>query len=104
MKAWKHVKTMVNKPLASYPTTFDEDVEILKKSDLKFNKKMAVIFRKNEKNLLHYFAYLADKVVQLSTLTKKEAKQEISKWGNEKHYHPDCKVYFNTVFIPMLAE
>jgi len=75
VKAWKLIKDVSLANLSQYPTTYEEDVEILKEEDIAFNKRMCVLLRKGEKNVLNYFIFCADKAVELSSLSKKDTKE-----------------------------
>jgi len=72
---WVFLKDLCLEKLPLYQTTLEQDIEILKQDDITFNKRNCVLIRKGEKEILHYFIFCADTAVQLSKLSKKEAKE-----------------------------
>ena len=70
---WKFINKMADEALAKYPTTLDQDVEILQKEDkepfLGFNKRNCVVIRSQEKEILLFLKWCAEKVDYFSTMS-----------------------------------
>ncbi len=61
--------------MAAYPTTFDEDLEILeKRTDLTFNERNAVLYRSGEKKILFTLMFYAEKILPLLDMDFKTAR------------------------------
>jgi hypothetical protein len=73
LKAWKYVKAKSALYISQYPTTLDEDLELLKDETLSFNKRNCLLIRKSEKSILNYLIFCANKVAELGKLSKKDA-------------------------------
>lgn len=101
--AWNLIKVLVQQLLNRFPNTIEEDIQIIQKDDaehnLTFNEKNCVLFRKREKQMLHYFIFCADKANELKTMSVKDAKQHINLWeGEEKRW----MTYFKDDFCGLL--
>ena len=91
--------------LSRYPTTIDQDKELLKDqyNNEDINEKVkrnSILYRYNEKAALYFIkdcASKADKLSQLSSL--EEARKEIDSW----QANPGNRLaYFNHTFFPLL--
>ena len=51
--------------MSAYETTYDEDLEILKRTDLTFNERNSVLFRSGEKKILFTLMFYAEKNLPL---------------------------------------
>ena len=60
--------------MKKYPTSIEEDIELLKDESLTFNKKNCIMYRKSEKDILRYLMDCCDRVNELSKMTAKEAR------------------------------
>jgi len=103
LQAWNKIKEVALEALTKYPNTVEEDKEILEKDDmdhhLGFNNRNCILYRKAEKDILHYLIFCADKAAELVKLTAKEARQQINLWeGHDKR----CEPFFKDVFCPAL--
>ena len=73
MAAWKHIKKLAEEALKRYPTTLDEDLEILARDSnertLSNNIRNCIIYRKSEKAILHFLKECAAKAENLMKIT-----------------------------------
>ena len=53
-KVWGSIKELCEQALQKYPTTWEQDNEILKDESLTFNQRNCVLFRSGEKEILHF--------------------------------------------------
>jgi len=103
LATWNLIKETAQQDLDKFPNSLQDDIDLLAKDDedhnLTFNKRNCIIYRKGEKELLHYIILSAQKVDELSKLTQEQAKQAINSWqGHDKR----CEPYFNNVFLKLL--
>jgi hypothetical protein len=49
--------------------------------ELTFNIKNCILYRKREKEILHYFKDVAERVNKLVNLSQKQAKKEVNSWS-----------------------
>ena len=72
-KAWKLISSACDKNLSRYPTTLQEDIELLAKDDqepsLGFNIRNCILYRKGEKDILHYLKDCCDKIQKCVKMT-----------------------------------
>ena len=61
--------------LARYPQSLEEDMEILKRTDLTFNERNCTLFRSGEKEILAFLLEFADYVLKLLDMKFKDAKK-----------------------------
>lgn len=66
---------MSQEALSRYPTTLEEDMEILKRTDLTFNERNCTLFRSGEKEILVFLIEMADYVNNLLSMKFKDAKK-----------------------------
>lgn len=62
MRALKTLRVLCRDALLDYPTTLDEDLELLKDETLTFNQRNAIVYRKSEKLIYKFYIEFADKV------------------------------------------
>ena len=70
-----HLKRLAEEGIAKYPTTLEEDYEILKRDDLSFNNRNWVLMRSGEKEILNWILPFADTMIALFNLDPKELKK-----------------------------
>ena len=67
--AWRYIDKVCDEALAKYPTTLEQDVEIIEKDaeerKLSVNKRNCVLYRMTEKYVLHYLKDCANIVEQI---------------------------------------
>ena len=87
ISAWSYIVDKVTEILGQYQTTLEEDIDMLKQDEmdpkLSTNKKNCIIYRKNEKVVLHYILECSKKVGKIKDMTVSDAKQEIKTWPNK---------------------
>jgi hypothetical protein len=59
---------MAVEALLKYPTTYDEDLEILNNKDLTFNHRNCVLFRSGEKEILLFLIKTTERILSLFDL------------------------------------
>lgn len=67
---------MVKQAYEEYPTSLEEDYEILKREDLTFNQRNSVLFRSGEKEILSFFMRTLPKFLDLFEMDLKTARKE----------------------------
>ena len=65
--------------MESYPTTLDEDLVILQRTDLTFNQRNAVLYRSGEKKILFTLMFYAEKILPLLDMDFATARKTASK-------------------------
>ena len=65
--------------MAAYPTTLDEDLEILQRTDLTFNERNSVLYRSGEKKILFTLMFYAEKILPLLEMDFPTARKTASK-------------------------
>ena len=78
LAVWKKIKEYCEDGLAQYPTTIEEDLEILKREDLTFNQRNCVLFRHGEKEILAFLIELGDIVFKVLGEKFKDAKKIVT--------------------------
>ena len=63
IKVLKTLKLLCRDSLYDYPTTIEEDIELLKDDKLTFNQRNCIIFRKGEKVIFKFYINFFDKVL-----------------------------------------
>eukprot|EP00826_Nyctotherus_ovalis_P030738 TRINITY_DN24545_c0_g1_i1.p1 TRINITY_DN24545_c0_g1~~TRINITY_DN24545_c0_g1_i1.p1 ORF type:complete len:116 (+),score=23.71 TRINITY_DN24545_c0_g1_i1:96-443(+) len=58
IRVLKTLKVLCRDALLDYPTTLDEDLELLKDETLTFNQRNAIIYRKSEKLIYKFYICL----------------------------------------------
>ena len=83
---WRHIDKVCDEALKRYPTTLEEDIELLRRDQenagaLSYNKRNCILYRKSEKEVLYFFKDCASKVEKLAKMTEKEARAEVGRWN-----------------------
>lgn len=65
--------------MSLYPTTLDEDMKILERTDLTFNERNAVLYRSGEKKILFTLMFYAETILPLLDMDFKTARTTASK-------------------------
>ena len=60
-----------------YPTSKEEDEEILKREDLTFNQRNCVLFRHGEKEILTFLIAMAEVMEKILEMKFKDAKKVV---------------------------
>ena len=85
LKMWQRIKDDCAEVLKNYPTTVDEDKELLKDtSKFSFAEQNCIQLRYNEKLIMIYMVKTADIFLRLLLLSRKEANAEVNKMENFK--------------------
>ena len=95
-KVLQHAQAMAQKALGKYPTTLEEDTELLKSSSLTQNQRNCVLMRQGEKEILHWYLNLATKVLSLLDMPKKDVKKASKNSPYEQ--------YIQNSIIPLLKK
>ena len=76
---WKRIKKLALESLSFYPTSLEEDQEILDKDEkekyLSYNENNCVQYRFGEKKILNFLTDSADKFLELTTMSQRDAKK-----------------------------
>ena len=100
-RVWQAIKALAVLGLSRYPGTYDEDKEILKRTDLTFNERNCALFRSGEKEILIFLLDFADYVIKLLDMKFKDAK----KFTQSLPVHMNsCRDYLQNQCIPLLAK
>ena len=86
--------------LARYPTSYDDDLELLKKDDLTFNERNCYLFRSGEKEILIFLMEMADYVLNLLSMKFKDAKRHTQSLPAKMD---SCRDYLQKECIRLLA-
>ena len=70
---WKWIQVNVSAAQSFYPTTLEEDLEIVKSQEFTYNQRNCISLRIGEKKILKYFEDVSKKLVSLSKLSRQEA-------------------------------
>ena len=77
LKVWKLVIEKVESSLSAYKTSYEEDVEILKKDDadkgLTNQERNCVLLKKGEKEILMFLKDTAEAFIKMCSMSEKEA-------------------------------
>ena len=69
------IKSLCQVALDKYPNSLEKDYELLKLDSLTFNERNCVLFRSGEKEILHFLIEFSDYVLNLLSMTFKDAKK-----------------------------
>lgn len=87
---WKQITKIVDKALSEYPTTLDEDKELLEKdakeNSLSLNQKNCIRYRMSEKKVLHFLKDCSRQILEFANMTGEEATAEIERRENEEEF------------------
>lgn len=101
INAWKYISATVDKVLAAYPTTLEQDIQLLKEDDknpvFDLNTRNCIIYRKNEKSILQFFKDVA-KIVNKITQHKDRKGQLM----NYTVFPKGSENYFRGAFLELL--
>lgn len=86
--------------LARYPTSYEEDMELLKRPNLTFNERNCVLFRSGEKEILIFLLEMGEYILKLLDMKFKDAKKA-SQTLPEKM--DSCRDYIQNHCIRLLA-
>ena len=104
VKVWHKIKKLAEDQLDKYPTSYQEDLELLdkdeKESGLTYNKRNCVLFRSGEKKILHFLVTTAERMIALSEMSQKDAKKHV----NQLKDFDVCMDYFKSVILPVLPQ
>jgi hypothetical protein len=82
VKVWEKVRELCEDQLAKYPTSLKADLELLEKDEasqkLTSNERNCVLFRVGEKRILDFLLTSANRMIELSKMTQKEAKRVVN--------------------------
>ena len=90
-RVWQKLKLLSQESLGNYPTTYQEDLEILEKNEgLTFNTRNCVLFRSGEKKILHFLIETADLVTEMFKLSFKDARKLLNNHPNADNIRDYC--------------
>ena len=73
IKVWRKIDSLVDASLSKYDTTYQEDLDVLKKDDkekcLTYNQRNCILFTSGEKKILHFLKDTAKVFARLTKLT-----------------------------------
>lgn len=69
---WQYISKLVSHSLELYQTTLAEDKELLTSKDLTLNHRNCLLLRSGEKEILHFFLEMSDKMIKLIKLNRRE--------------------------------
>ena len=80
-KVWLKIDSLADSALSLYGTTYQEDLDLLAKVDqekhLTYNQRKCILYRCNEKKILHFLKDTAALVARLTQMTQNDAKKEL---------------------------
>ena len=87
--------------MAAYPTSLDEDLEILQRTDLTFNERNTVLYRSGEKKILFTLMFYAEKILPLLEMDFTTAR----KTANKIRELDECSEYLsNSIYYLIKKE
>ena len=92
---------MAAESLCRYPEGLAEDLEMLKRDDLTFNKRNCYLFRSGEKEILIFLLDFSNYVIELLGMKFKDAKKKTQ--SLDKRFD-SCRDYLQNQCIPLLAK
>ena len=101
LATWKLIMGYCSEGLEQYPSTKEEDEEILKREDLTFNMRNCVLFRHGEKEILAFLFELGEKVTQILGMKFKDAKKLVQ---NLPEKYDEASDYLNEVLKLITSE
>ena len=86
IKLWRQFKSNLEISLRRYPTTLDEDIDILRTVPRFTNRRNAIILRSNEKQVLHYWLSICQSLLKnlLEILSSAQQDDDERKGGDEE--------------------
>jgi hypothetical protein len=102
--AWNKIQLLAEEALAKFPTSYEEDLQLLEsvesgQEELSFNKQNCLKLRIGEKKLLNFITRTAKSIIDLSTMTRKEAVKRMMM--NHVVYKKNMD-YVQKVFVKLL--
>ena len=91
---------MCEEGLSRYPTTLEEDIEILQRENLTFNERNCTLFRSGEKEILVFLIEMADYVLALLEMKFKDAKKRTQTLPAKME---SCRDYLQNYVIRLLS-
>lgn len=99
---WNMIKFECSEAMAKYPTTIQEDIELLKGDTLTSQQRMCVSLRHDEKEVLQFMLNANDKIEALVKMSSKEARKEISR--DQGKDYAGMLNYVNKTIIPLIEK
>ena len=104
IKVLKHLSLLCRRALGKYPTTFEEDQNLLKsKKNISFNLKNCLLLLMSEKTVLSYFIFFCEYCIELLKL--KTQIEVLTKLSTDYKYN-DCQFdfYIQEVVFKLINE
>ena len=104
IKVLKHLSLLCRRALGKYPTTFEEDQNLLKsKKNISFNLKNCLLLLMSEKTVLSYFIFFCEYCIELLKL--KTQIEVLTKLSTDYKYN-DCQFdfYIQEVIFKLINE
>ena len=90
-RVWAKLKMLALESLGNYPTTYEEDLEILEKNEgLTFNTRNCVLFRSGEKKILLFLINTSDVMTEMLDLPLKDARKHLGHQKNKEQIKDYC--------------
>ena len=106
LDAWIRIENIVKAALSLYPTSVEEDMNILERESqhdsLPQSLKNCIVYRRSEKAILDFLQDCAKKVQILSRMNTSEASTMLDQWSEMEGYQ-SIKQYFDEVLKKLLA-
>lgn len=103
VKVWIRIQGIVNQALSRYPTSLEEDNDLLNKDDAEniftSNEKNCVLYRQGEKIILTFLKTAAERFLKLLSMSQKEARKEVNSYIG---FEP-CADYFRHTILQLLV-
>ena len=104
IKVLKHLSLLCQKALGKYPTTFEEDQNLLKtKKNISFNLRNCLLLLMSEKTVLSYFIFFCEYCLELLKL--KTQIEVLTKLSSDYKYN-DCQFdfYIQEIVLKLINE
>lgn len=95
---WSEVGRLAKSSLSDYPTTLEQDYELLKRPDLSFNIRNCVTLRVGEKEIFGNYQKMAEELTQLLRLPSKDIRKAA------KDMAKDSQKYFEEQILKHLPK
>mmetsp|Transcript_10316 Transcript_10316/g.8871 ORF Transcript_10316/g.8871 Transcript_10316/m.8871 type:complete len:203 (+) Transcript_10316:1203-1811(+) len=93
------VREICSKQLSRYRTSLKEDQELLKKNDLSYNIRNAILLRSGEKEILEYMIKFVDKCLPLFSMPLKQVRKVMVLPSHNEYIE-----YIKRVVIPIMTK
>lgn len=97
-QVWSEVGRLAKSSLSDYPTTLEQDYELLKRPDLSFNIRNCVTLRVGEKEIFGNYQKMAEELTQLLRLPSKDIRKAA------KDMAKDSQKYFEEQILKHLPK